>query len=185
MNTIGERIVVIGISGSGKSTLSRQLAELYGLHYVELDNLFWKPNWEMSTNEEFQAKIKRELAKSDRWIVDGNYLRAGASHIWQHADTLIWLDYPLRVNFWRLWKRIWGRFLHQEKLWDAQNRETLWRHFVTTDSLFLYAFQAHPDKRRKYTIVFQSDEYADYHKIHLQLPSATDKWLKNLKREKY
>jgi len=183
MNMIGQRIVIIGISGSGKTTLAQQLAQLYDLHHIELDNLFWKPNWEMSDSEEFLASVKRELAKSDSWVVDGNYTRVGAPYIWKHADTLIWLDYPLRVNLWRLWKRSWRRFLRREKLWDAGNTENLWKHFFTRDSLFWYAIKSHPIKRKQYMQVWQSHDYATHNKFHLQSPTETNHWLEILKHE--
>ena len=183
MSAIGQRIAVIGVTGSGKSTLAKQLAALYDLHYIELDNLFWKPNWQMADADEFLASVKQELAKSERWVVDGNYLRTGAPYIWQYVDTLVWLDYPLRVNLWRLWKRIWGRFLRRDKLWDAQNTETVWRHFLTKESLFLHAIKSHPEKRRQYTTIFHSGDYAHLCKVHLQSPEQTEHWLQELMRE--
>ncbi len=181
MNTVGQRIVVLGVTGSGKSTLSQALAALYDLHYIELDNLFWKPNWTMSDDEEFLSKVKTELDKSDCWVVDGNYMRVGAPYIWQRADTFIWLDYPLYVNYWRLWKRTWGRFLKREKLWDAENTESLWKHFLTKDSLFYYAASSHAVKRERYTKLLTSSEFADYNRIHLQSPAQTNQWLADLK----
>jgi len=183
MDSVGKRIVVLGVTGSGKSTLARQLSDLYGLHYIELDNLFWKSNWKMSTDGEFLDKVKHELSQSNRWVVDGNYMRVGAPYIWEKADTFIWLDYPLSINLWRLWKRTWGRFLRREKLWDAGNTENLWKHFFTKDSLFWYAITSHGEKRRRYNKVFQSQAYAHYYKVHLQSPSATDKWRERLRRE--
>ncbi|PJF33389.1 MAG: adenylate kinase, partial [Phototrophicales bacterium] len=135
MQTIGQRIVVLGITGSGKSTLSRQLSTIYGFDHIELDNLFWKANWEMTTDDEFGAKVRHAIMQSDRWVVDGNYTRSAAPIVWQQADTFIWLDYPLRINLWRIWKRTWARFLKREALWEAGNKENLWKHFFTRDSL--------------------------------------------------
>jgi adenylate kinase family enzyme len=40
-----KRIVVIGTTSSGKSTLAKQLAEKIGGDYIELDALYWEPNW--------------------------------------------------------------------------------------------------------------------------------------------
>jgi adenylate kinase family enzyme len=183
MQILGQRIVVLGISCSGKSTLARELANIYGFQYVELDNLFWKPNWEQSSDAEFIEKIHRALSGSDRWVVDGNYTRVGSTVIWQKADTFVWLDYPLRVNFWRLWKRTWKRFLTQEPMWDAGNKESLWKHFLTRDSLFVWTWQSYPKKKKQYTEMFASPEYADYHRIHLQSPRETDNWLNAIRSE--
>ena len=51
------RINVIGTSGSGKSTLSKRIAEKLNIPYVEMDALFWKPNWTESSDEEFFPKV--------------------------------------------------------------------------------------------------------------------------------
>ena len=128
MQTIGHRIVVLGVTGSGKSTLAKKLSEIYGYKYIELDNLFWKADWEMSSDDEFAGKVEQAVT-DESWVVDGNYSRVGAPIIWSKADTLIWLDYPIRINYWRLWKRTWSRFLRRDTLWDAGNRENLWKHF--------------------------------------------------------
>ena len=181
MQTIGQRIVVLGVTGSGKSTLARELSKIYGFNYIELDNLFWKPNWEQSSNAEFIEKVTLALADSDSWVVDGNYTRANI--IWQKADTFIWLDYPLRINFWRLWKRTWRRFLTQESMWDAHNKESLWRHFLTKESLFVWAWQSYPKKKKLYSEFFASSDYAHCCMIHLQSPRETNKWLKMLKTD--
>jgi adenylate kinase family enzyme len=40
-----KRINVIGTTGSGKTTFSKELSTALGIPYVQLDELFWKPNW--------------------------------------------------------------------------------------------------------------------------------------------
>lgn len=184
MQEIGQRIVIVGITGSGKSTLATQLATHYDLHRIELDNLFWQSNWEESPDDEFAEKVKQELLISDAWVVDGNYTRVAAPIIWEQADTLIWLDYPLRVNFWRLWKRTWARFLRRDALWEAGNKENLWKHFLTRDSLFYYAWTSYPKKKQQYTDVFSSSDYAHLRRIQLTSPQQTDQWLDSLMNDK-
>ena len=39
------KINVVGTSGSGKSTLARQLAERLDVPYIEMDRLYWRPEW--------------------------------------------------------------------------------------------------------------------------------------------
>lgn len=180
MQTIGERLVVLGVTGSGKSTLSELLAQLYGFRHIELDNLFWQPNWQHVTDEELAERVEEELGKQSCWIVDGNYSRVGSRMIWTKADTLIWLDYPLRVNFWRIWKRTWRRFLLRELLWDAGNTETLWRHFFTRESLFLWAYQSHSQKRQQYSGLFASPKFKNHRKYRLLSPRQTEDWLADL-----
>lgn len=40
-----KRINVVGTSGSGKSTFGRQLSQQICAPYIEMDALFWQPNW--------------------------------------------------------------------------------------------------------------------------------------------
>ena len=69
-----KKINVIGTTGSGKSTFSSLLAKELGFPYIHMDELFWKPNWQESTDDEFIPKIKRVVA-GVLWVLDGNYSR--------------------------------------------------------------------------------------------------------------
>jgi adenylate kinase family enzyme len=66
------RINVIGTSGCGKSTFSKQLSELLQLPYVQIDQVYWKPQWTEPTDVEFSPKLESAIA-GDRWVLDGNY----------------------------------------------------------------------------------------------------------------
>ncbi len=48
-----KKINVVGTSATGKSTFSRALAARLGLHYIELDNLFWLDDWQECPDEIF------------------------------------------------------------------------------------------------------------------------------------
>ncbi|WP_262355798.1 shikimate kinase, partial [Klebsiella pneumoniae] len=48
-------INVVGTSGSGKSTLARRLAHRLELPWIELDRLYWRPNWQGAPDEAFFA----------------------------------------------------------------------------------------------------------------------------------
>lgn len=98
------KIMVIGVSaGAGKSTFARRLGELTGIEVTHLDRLYWKPNWIEAPSEEFSAAQQR-VVQQERWIMEGNY--AGTVHIREpHADTIIYLELPLRVCLYRVLKR--------------------------------------------------------------------------------
>ena len=55
---LGTRIVIVGSTGSGKSTLAGQLASQLDLPHIELDGLFWGPNWTETSPEVFIPKVK-------------------------------------------------------------------------------------------------------------------------------
>ena len=40
-----QRINVVGTTGAGKTTVARRLSEILCISHVEIDALFWGPNW--------------------------------------------------------------------------------------------------------------------------------------------
>ncbi|MBK6561069.1 AAA family ATPase [Candidatus Amarobacter glycogenicus] len=122
--SLGHRIVVVGPSCSGKSTLASQLAALSGASFIELDALFWKPNWQESDPEEFRMRLV-EAHAADTWVTAGNYLRHTLATVWPRADTIIWLDFPLYLTSWRVVVRSWRRWRSRELLWGT-NAEKFW-----------------------------------------------------------
>lgn len=139
MDKIGRYIVVYGPTGSGKSALARLIAERAGLPYVELDAIFWLPDWVEKPVEEFRADALAVLDDHrDGWVCDGNYSRIRET-ILPRADTVVWLRLPFRVTFWRLLKRTIIRCLDGSLLW-GNNRESVGQAFFSRDSLLLYAW---------------------------------------------
>ena len=70
-----QRINVVGTSSSGKTTFSKSLSAILGIDHIEMDQIFWGPNWYWPNDEEFFANLKENLKKKDAWILDGNYTR--------------------------------------------------------------------------------------------------------------
>ncbi|MGM0874098.1 MAG: topology modulation protein [Bacillota bacterium] len=99
-----KRIMVMGVSaGVGKSTFARRLGEIVDIEVYHLDALFWKPEWVEASLEEF-AVGQQEIVTLDQWIIDGNYSNTYDIRI-QHADTIIYLELPLHVCLYRVFKR--------------------------------------------------------------------------------
>jgi adenylate kinase family enzyme len=90
------KINVIGTSGSGKSTLSRRLAAQLNVPYIEMDRLYWLPEWQGRSDEDFYALLEETLNATPGWVLDGNYNRSRPIK-WRDVDLVIWLDY----GFWR------------------------------------------------------------------------------------
>ncbi|ASN05434.1 P-loop NTPase family protein [Virgibacillus necropolis] len=98
------RIMVMGASaGVGKSTFARKLGEKLDIDVYHLDSLYWKPYWVEASSEEFSAS-QQNIVTMGKWIIEGNYnntydIRA------QKADTIIYLELPLLVCLYRVFKR--------------------------------------------------------------------------------
>lgn len=98
-----KRVVVIGSGGSGKSTFSRELGRATGLPVIHLDREFWRPGWEETPRDEWNARVA-ELLAGESWIMDGNFGGTREMRM-QAADTIIFLDLPRRVCLYRILKR--------------------------------------------------------------------------------
>ncbi len=168
-----QRIVVIGTPGSGKTTLAQQLAAHFGYPFIELDALFWAPNWTPVEPAQFRREAEAALSVP-QWSVGGNH-RIIQDLIWQRADTLIWLDYALPLAMSRLIRRSLRRIISGEELWSG-NRET-WRNvFLQRDSILLFALQTHRRRRRQFTAELQQPAYKHLQVHRFRTPQATEAW---------
>jgi adenylate kinase family enzyme len=105
-----KRILIIGSPGAGKSTFAVRLGRLIHLPIIHLDKEFWQPGWKETPRDKWTDRVK-ELAIRDKWIIDGAYDRTLEIRL-SRADTVIFLDYPRYICFWRIFKRIvsnWGQ----------------------------------------------------------------------------
>ncbi|MFN8374008.1 MAG: AAA family ATPase [Anaerolineae bacterium] len=174
---IGKRFVIVGATGTGKTTLAQQLAAKLHVRHIELDALHWEPNWQEAPTDVFIARLQDALS-GETWIVDGNYSKA-RHVVWTRADTLIWLDYPLRVSLWRLFRRSLWRVFSRAELWNG-NYETFRAQFLSRDSLFVWAWRFHKVRRAEYPILFKLPDYAHLKVIRLQSPKETENWLRSI-----
>jgi adenylate kinase family enzyme len=117
------RVVVVGVTGVGKTTFASALSERLGVPHVELDALYWQPQWTPRDPDEFRARIVAEVAR-DAWVIDGNY-SATRDQVWSSADTVIWLNYPLLLIFDRLLRRTLRRGVKREILWGTNPGATV------------------------------------------------------------
>ncbi len=99
-----QRILIIGPCGAGKSTLAAELGSRLGLPVFHMDQLNWRPGWVESSKDEISTKLA-EIVAGDRWLIDGNYGGTLAPRL-ARADTILYLDYPIRLCFARVLKRI-------------------------------------------------------------------------------
>jgi len=170
------RINVIGTSCSGKTTLARKLATSLGLPYVELDALFWAPRWTPVPPEVFRARLADALA-GDRWVADGGYA-AVRDITWSRADTVVWLDYPLRTVLARWARRTVRRIRSGEEFWPGTgNRESL-RNALRRDGLLWWILTTH--RRRRRTMRAAMRDRRDLRWVRLRSPAEADRWLASI-----
>ena len=165
-----QRIHVIGTSGSGKTFTARRLAACLDLEHIELDALYWGPDWTPKPN--FREVLAARL-EADRWAVDGNYRARARDLLWARADTIVWLDLPRRTVMRQVTARTWQRWAHGERLWNG-NRESLRKTLFTTDSILWWAWTSFQENRDRYHELLPG---VSQQVIHIHSRAELDRWL--------
>ena len=165
------RVVVISsASASGKTTLAKELARRLDAPWHELDALNHGVGWTEATAEELRAAVE-PLVAEERWVIDGAYRGKIGDLVLAAADTVVWLDLPMRTWLPRLLRRTWRRIVHREELWNG-NRETLRGALVGRDALIPFALRNYPRRRRLYPV-----ELAPYRVVRLRSTAEVERWL--------
>ena len=160
-------------SASGKSTVGRAAAERLRVPYTELDALHHGPNWTEATADELRAKVE-PLVAQDGWVIDGGYTAKIGHLVFERADTIVWIDLPMRVWLPRLIRRTYRRLRNDEELWNG-NRESIRGALLGWDALIPFALRSHFRRRRDYPV-----ELADLPVLRLRSQAEIDDWLKTL-----
>jgi adenylate kinase family enzyme len=151
------RVNVKGTSGSGKSTFALELARRLDVPCIELDALHHGPNWSEPTDEEFRARVREAMATAPHgWVIDGNYEAKLGETVLGPADTIVWLDLPLRLKLRRLLRRTIGRIRDDVELWNG-NRESWRGAFWGRESLVAWMLRTHVRHRRQWPRRFAGD----------------------------
>jgi adenylate kinase family enzyme len=164
--------VIASASGNGKTTFGRELAERLGVPFVELDALVHGPNWTEISDEGLREAVVPIVA-GDGWVIDGSYQRKIGDLVLEHADTIVWLDLPIRIWLPRLLRRTLRRIRGRERLWN-DNRESLRTAFWGRESLVGYALGAHFRNRRELPSCL-----APYRVVRLRTPSEVDRFVRD------
>lgn len=177
-----DRIVVVGRTGSGKTTLARELAAALRVPHVELDSLYFGPQFSTVSVELLRERTVAALA-GDRWVTDGNK-RAVRDIVWPRADTIVWLDYSLAVSLWRLGKRARRRTgeLRAEAARTGR-RSALPRQLLAGARAVLTALRSHAGQRREYKRLFSEPASAHLAVVRLRSPRAASEWLARVTAE--
>ena len=173
---IGKRVIVIGSSGSGKSTLAERLARQRGVPFIELDALHWEPGWKEADHDVFRERVRHAVA-ADAWVLAGNYTKQ-RDLSWQRAETVVWLDLPLRTSLRRCITRCWRRYRTREMLWGT-NYENFWEHLMLWDakkSLVTYSITRHRRRQREFHASIEDPAWSHIEFVRLRSDEDVERW---------
>ncbi len=173
-----KKIIIVGSTSSGKSTFARKLSRKLGYSHIELDNLFWKPNWTESTDEEFFDKII-SATQEDSWVLDGNYRRT--NHLtWPKADTVIWLNLPLWQTLYQNISRSLKRAILKNEIWEGTGNKESFSRMFSKDSIILWLIKTYKKNISRYNQMINDPNYSHISFHQLRSRKEIEKFLNNL-----
>lgn len=177
---VPRKVNIVGTSASGKSTFSKQLAEVLQCSYIEMDALFWQPDWQESTNDEFFAKLMDSLNQA-AWVLDGNYSRTTAIK-WQDIDTIIWLNYSWTRTAYQSISRAIQRIISRQELWEGTgNKESFKKSFCSKDSIILWMLRNYHRQQRQYLAIMSDPQWQHIQFIRVHSPQQARNLLHQIK----
>ena len=175
------KINVVGTSGSGKTTFGKQLAEILNIPLIEMDAIYWGPDWSGAFDQELFSRLNTAL-EAENWVLDGNYSRTEDIK-WKQVEDVIWLDFSFPRTVYQAISRAIPRLVSQEELWPGTgNRESL-RMLLSRDSIVLWTIQTYGRRKKKYLSMMKADEYSHLRFHRVRSPQEADQLLQDLKQD--
>ena len=175
------RVNIVGTSGSGKTTFGRQLAEILEVPFIEMDAIYWGPDWSFLEDEHLFQALSQALEGED-WVLDGGYSRTIPIK-WSRVQAVVWLDFSFPRTLFQAVTRAGTRLLRKEELWPGTgNRETLAKLF-SKDSIVLWTITSYARKRRKLSEVMESTEFRHITFHRLRSPLQAEVFLRKAKEQ--
>ena len=171
------RVLVTGNTGAGKTTAARRLAGLLELPFHEVDELAFGPGWAESPT--YLADVAA-LADGPAWVLDSWGDARIRDRLWARADTVVWLDYPLRVVLPRIVRRSLRRTIRREKIFNG-NTEA-YAEWLHRDHPVWSSMSTH--RHRRAEMFRRLPRFPQLTTIRLERPSETEAWLSALGRER-
>ncbi|NUU76474.1 AAA family ATPase [Paenibacillus xylanilyticus] len=111
-----KKILILGIVASGKTTLARELSQKLNIPWYELDTIVHHdtPHGRNKRTPDEQVTVIKDIDRSGPWIFEGTD-RESYRCLWDMADTIIFLDTPLRKRKIRIFLRFIKQNLGLEK----------------------------------------------------------------------
>jgi hypothetical protein len=175
------RFSVVGSTGSGKTHLARLVADRLDLPHYELDAIRRDAGGREVTGPEFVKRVAA-VADQDSWIIDGHY-RDVRQLIWNRAETVVLLNYPLPVVAFRLLGRFWRKQRSPDAVSPTSRAATpgempappvaaTWRHR-------LGRFKRTLQERREYGRLLRAPGH-EFSVVELRSVRDTNRWLEGL-----
>jgi adenylate kinase family enzyme len=165
---VPRRVLVAGNAGSGKSTLCRRIAECRDLRRIELDSLYWGPQW--TPRPEFAREVAA-FAQEDTWVTEFQY-REVRPALLARADTLVWLDHPFTTVMGRLVGRTVRRRAGRVELWNGNQEPSLWSAFTDSEHILRWGWKTY--RRNRARVLALVDEVVV---VRLRGQGQVERWL--------
>ena len=165
------RILIAGVSGVGKSTLALRVAEATGHPYTEIDSLYHGPSW--TPRAEFVDEV-RAYSAAPCWVTEWQY-RPVRELLLERADTLVWLDLPVRVAMSRVVLRTVRRSRTKQVLWNGNTEPGLWHAITDPEGIIRWAVKHQRTYRR--TVPEAASAHPHLQLVRLRSQSEVEAWL--------
>jgi adenylate kinase family enzyme len=176
-----KRVSVVGTSCSGKTTFAKNLARVLNVEHIELDAIYWLPDWVERPRDEFLDLVEKAAA-DNAWVFDGNYTRA-REIVWTRATAIVWLNYSFPRTFYRALNRTTRRAYTGEAMWSG-NRETFGKAFLSRDSILLWVLTTYHENRRRYSKLLREDNLSEKEIFIFRHPKQAEDFLRQVERIK-
>jgi adenylate kinase family enzyme len=173
------KINVVGTSGVGKSTLARRIARQLALPCIEMDRLYWLPQWQGTPDEAFFAKLAAATA-APGWVLDGNYNRSRQIK-WRDVDLVVWLDYGFCRTLRQAVCRAAARASRRQELWPGTgNCESFRRSFFSRESIIWWTIKTWRHNRQRYLADMADPAWQHIRFVRLRNRRQTEDFLRQL-----
>ncbi|MBK22634.1 MAG: adenylate kinase [Halobacteriovorax sp.] len=175
-----KKILVVGSSCTGKTSTARLIEKELGIPFTDMDDLFWKPNWGESSEEELRLKMTK-ATDAESWVMSGNFRRTN-DITWARADAIVWLNLPFPVVLRQAIYRTLKRILTKESICNG-NRETFSKVFFSRSSILMWVFRTYPTMFERYKEVQKKPLYKTYKFFEFHDHYEVRNWINSLKEQ--
>ena len=145
-----KRILIIGRTGSGKTTLARDVAAALQVPHVELDSLYFGPNFSTVPESVLRERVATVI-QEDHWVT--------------------------AVTLWRLGRRALRRTASlQKQAAESGDTRDLPGQLIAGAKAVLTALRSHTGQRREFPRLFAAPENQHLAVVRLRSPRATQQW---------